>query len=432
MFALGGIDRGGQKFVDLKTAGGHRHGESGGVVTGERQLLSELQELRDSVDAAARMRRALLAVPLVPSRFAALVGEATAVMERPVCIQRPDGRPITSAGFSCASAGPRAAKSAVADSWLRKEAVRDGDLGVAAGGVFHLDFVVVAELQPDDAGPQLAMLDEVALAAAYETLRVAADGEADGARRDGLAEEILGEGDPARLRWTADALGYDLDRPHRAAVFKPEDDRHVDGAFVTAIQVAAYRLGAGEVVLAIDDSVVLLATADVDWDEFHSDVEEQSGRTCWVGLGDWKRDVANLSVSRAEARLAIQLRRFSTGSVSQFKDLGSYGLLASFETSPALRDFVEGSIGPIVQYDQRKNVELLTTLETYLANGCNLTTSAAQLGIHRNTLKYRLARVKALSGLDPDDPADRFNLQLAAGMRAVRAALGGEPAALGD
>jgi DNA-binding PucR family transcriptional regulator len=52
-------------------------------------------------------------------------------------------------------------------------------------------------------------------------------------------------------------------------------------------------------------------------------------------------------------------------------------------------------------------------LSRYLECGGNYTATADALALHRNTLKYRLQRIREISGHDLNDPDTRFNLQFA-------------------
>ncbi|MGI8827022.1 MAG: helix-turn-helix domain-containing protein [Chloroflexota bacterium] len=56
------------------------------------------------------------------------------------------------------------------------------------------------------------------------------------------------------------------------------------------------------------------------------------------------------------------------------------------------------ALEPLAAYDRRHNADLLRTLATYLAHGCNATRSAEALYLHRSGLLYRLARIEALLG----------------------------------
>ena len=57
--------------------------------------------------------------------------------------------------------------------------------------------------------------------------------------------------------------------------------------------------------------------------------------------------------------------------------------------------------------------QLVLTLSEFLDHGGSYSASATALSVHRNTLKYRLRRIKDVSGHDLGVPDTVFNLQLA-------------------
>lgn len=59
----------------------------------------------------------------------------------------------------------------------------------------------------------------------------------------------------------------------------------------------------------------------------------------------------------------------------------------------------------LARADAEDGAAYVETALTYLGNGCNATRTAEALFIHRNTLAYRLKRIKALSGIDLESPA---------------------------
>lgn len=56
--------------------------------------------------------------------------------------------------------------------------------------------------------------------------------------------------------------------------------------------------------------------------------------------------------------------------------------------------------------------QLVITLRVYLLNSCNLGATADVLGVHRHTVRSRIARVQQLAGVDLDDPLIRAELVL--------------------
>lgn len=54
--------------------------------------------------------------------------------------------------------------------------------------------------------------------------------------------------------------------------------------------------------------------------------------------------------------------------------------------------------------------DLLETLRSFILNQCSMTLTAEELNIHRNTLQYRLKRINSLTGKDPRNVLQLFEL----------------------
>lgn len=124
-------------------------------------------------------------------------------------------------------------------------------------------------------------------------------------------------------------------------------------------------------------------------------------------LNDWPR-VYN------EALQAMQLGdRLQLGEVVEFSSLGVYKLLGQLEEIPAVRDFTNQVIGPLVAYDDKHNSTLVQTMDAYFAHHGNISQTAESLFIHRNTLLYRLERIQELTKHDLNQSNMRMGLHLA-------------------
>ncbi|HYP18763.1 MAG TPA: helix-turn-helix domain-containing protein [Chloroflexia bacterium] len=88
-------------------------------------------------------------------------------------------------------------------------------------------------------------------------------------------------------------------------------------------------------------------------------------------------------------------------------------LVEAMRADPQQAAYYLGLIEPLRQYDREHHGDLLKTLSAYLRHGGNSVRTANALFIHRNSLRYRLSRVQALTSLDPDDPDARLALQIA-------------------
>ncbi len=99
---------------------------------------------------------------------------------------------------------------------------------------------------------------------------------------------------------------------------------------------------------------------------------------------------------------------------------GVYRLLfRAMATDPdEVRRFYEETVEPLVAHDTQYHTDLLGTLETYLANDCNMNATARAVFAHRHTVAHRLGRIRELTGLDPALGDDRERLGL--GLKAYR------------
>jgi DNA-binding PucR family transcriptional regulator len=83
-----------------------------------------------------------------------------------------------------------------------------------------------------------------------------------------------------------------------------------------------------------------------------------------------------------------------------------------------LERFFDETVAPLAAYDEQYETELVATVEAYLDNDGNVTPTAETLFTHRHTVRYRLERVRELSGHDLSSTEGREKLGL--GLKAMR------------
>jgi sugar diacid utilization regulator len=134
-----------------------------------------------------------------------------------------------------------------------------------------------------------------------------------------------------------------------------------------------------------------------------------------VGVSGICREPAGLARAYDEALQALRTgqRLGQTGTVTAFDELGIERILLQLPDLGELARYVADVLGPLVAYDAEHATELLRTLDTYLAAGGHQGATASALGIHVNSLQYRLRRIREIGRLDLDDTETRLNAQLA-------------------
>jgi len=116
----------------------------------------------------------------------------------------------------------------------------------------------------------------------------------------------------------------------------------------------------------------------------------------------------------AQARRALELSaRLSPDEiVCRYAACSFYDLLSAVPDASSLGFYCHPALPILSRYDRDNGANLYHTLETYLVCSCSVKKTAEALFIHRNSLDYRLERIRALTGLDLEDSNVLFQLAM--------------------
>jgi PucR family transcriptional regulator, purine catabolism regulatory protein len=140
-----------------------------------------------------------------------------------------------------------------------------------------------------------------------------------------------------------------------------------------------------------------------------------------VGRSRPAPDPGDLARAADEALLAANVAEGrEERSLLAFEETGAYRLLLSAmsEDPGELQRFYAETLEPLVAYDEQYETDLVATVEAYLEADGNVAGTAQRLFTHRHTIRYRLERVRELSGLDMSSSDGREKLSL--GLKAMR------------
>jgi sugar diacid utilization regulator len=131
-------------------------------------------------------------------------------------------------------------------------------------------------------------------------------------------------------------------------------------------------------------------------------------------------DPVDLYRAAAEAVLTANVAEARGAATLTFEETGSYRLLltAISEDPSELHRFFDETVAPLIAYDEQYETELVRTLETFLDEDANVARTAERLFTHRHTIRYRLERVRELTGFDVGSTDGRERLGL--GLKAMR------------
>lgn len=246
-----------------------------------------------------------------------------------------------------------------------------------------------------------------------------------------LLEEVIF--DRARV------IGWDLKRPYRCMVAKvvhrgndAEQNSHVMGELASALRQLVCEVwkvpGKSCILRILNQSLVALlpvpaeesddenfAKAQEVGQKFLAKSQEQGAqKETAVGIGEVAADLHVLHRSYTEA---VDSLRFGSKIEAQlpvysFRNLGVYRLICSFEDKALLKSFIPPYLKKLMEHAQEDNT-LLETLDAFLECGCSPQRAAEKLFVHHKTLVYRIAKIKAIMGVDTFDNEKKLEMQIA-------------------
>ena len=216
-----------------------------------------------------------------------------------------------------------------------------------------------------------------------------------------------------RLEW----LGLERPSRYRMLVVEPSGVRRGDlGAL--PLPALFYGTSAG---LVDDRLVVLLPVAEPARAAAEALLAalRAAGIPARIGVGGAYPVSASLRWSWFEARDALE--RLGPGEeIGEASRLSLSALILQAADAP-VAELAEEVLGPVERSDAEHGTQLVATLDAYLAHSGSTGEIAAELGTHRNTVRYRLDQIAKLSGYDPRVLADAVQLSIARTARRVTA-----------
>ncbi|MDQ0993359.1 PucR family transcriptional regulator [Streptomyces sp. V3I7] len=200
-----------------------------------------------------------------------------------------------------------------------------------------------------------------------------------------------------RLDGLAETVESAAARSGEAVLVVPEGERLVvlaadGGAAVAACAEYAAALEAGRAAPVPEQSAG-------DDDELVVGLSAPSGPI--AAAAAYKHAEQALSVARRRGRVLVEHDQLAAGSVLP--------LLAD----DAVKAFADGLLRPLYEHDATGRGDLVASLRAWLSRHGQWDAAAADLGVHRHTLRYRMRRVEEILGRSLDDPDTRMDLWLA-------------------
>lgn len=293
---------------------------------------------------------------------------------------------------------------------------------VVAAGRRMLGYVVVLD-DVRGAAPSVLpsyenrALEHAATAAALELLRLRAGRDGGALERDDLVWTALtGGSTAAALVRRAALLGVDVGTPWGVAL------ADLRGQPQLPDDVPRQRASDAGAWLVVDEPGARAALLVPErggrgvrevLDELRERVPE-TARVPW-GVARAARPFEQLDASLPECERALFVGRamLAPGAVADPREIGPLMMLGGLAGDRLALSFAHDVLDPVVAYDRDTARNLLETLDVYLQEACNASSTARRLHLNRHSLLYRLRKLEDLTGRELASSSDRFLLDMA-------------------
>lgn len=230
----------------------------------------------------------------------------------------------------------------------------------------------------------------------------------------GTAENVflgLLDGDDKELA-TQRALALNINIPSqmRCLVFEPVGKSPYDHSYLrSGLQsllpgsyTFTYRQ---EVIALIADEALSQLTAAKDEPPFMKLIKK-------IGISQTFSSITELKTHYERARRSCEIGGLlgNDHTICYYDDWKFYDIILSCPDQELIVQSIHPALYALHGHDLETGNGLLDTLECYLQNNGNMKQTAQKMYLHRNTLNYRIGKIKELTGLDFDSPDVCFEL----------------------
>ncbi|WP_431965150.1 PucR family transcriptional regulator [Actinacidiphila sp. bgisy160] len=219
-------------------------------------------------------------------------------------------------------------------------------------------------------------------------------------------------GEPEHARTVAGRLYGGLFDAHVRVLVAERAQAAGDAVGLLAERVEAAGMRAAEPVLAVRDEDRLTVLAAANGDVMPACVAAVDGSDDLVAGLSAAVAAAGVPGAHEQAERALAVARRRGRSLVEHDEVGA-GSVLPLLSDDAVRAFSDGLLRPLREHDATARGDLVASLRAWLSRHGQWDAAAADLGVHRHTLRYRMRRVEEILGRSLDDPDVRMELWLA-------------------
>ena len=124
------------------------------------------------------------------------------------------------------------------------------------------------------------------------------------------------------------------------------------------------------------------------------------GATLTCGISPSKQGYAAVSDGYRKAVMAHKVATLHGENCVAYSDMGIYKLLVHIKDTSVLHEIYDETLGTLEEFDSANGTDYMETLKRYLENDSSVQEVARLTFVHRNTVNYKLRRIKEILGCE--------------------------------
>lgn len=153
-------------------------------------------------------------------------------------------------------------------------------------------------------------------------------------------------------------------------------------------------------------------TADEELQKIVSGLNAVDDADFLAGISDKQEGFGALHDCYRQCVSALSAGKIAGKRVTRYNDIGIYKLIFGIKDKSVLRDYVDQVLGALIKFDSSNDSGYIPLLKVYLENNGSVAQASGLLGVHRNTINYKLRSIREILGY-PLDEENKMNLLLA-------------------
>lgn len=134
-----------------------------------------------------------------------------------------------------------------------------------------------------------------------------------------------------------------------------------------------------------------------------TEYSDEIKRAITFGVSDSGGGILSIVDGYKQAISALKTAKIHNKENVFYRDIGVYKLIFGVDNKCVLSDFVSGTLGRLIDYDEKNNTDYTMILKSYLDCGGSVQELATRSGVHRNTVNYKMKVIREILNVELND-----------------------------